>query len=723
LVEAVEVTDNQIHIIHLKDIFDAATVDEFEKVINYLITRNFYKIIVDLTHVEFISSAGWGAFTGELRRVRENQGDIKLVGMNPDVFDVFLLLELDSFITAYDTVEEAIAAFTVIAPAAPVVSSPIVDELRAARSEKFREEITRQTAETSRAPRMESHSAPKSPPAEKDFKIDPTEEQVDAFDTALPLAARDSDETEAYSETTSDPAMAELDEPMAPQAASDTADSEFFEADEPSAVQASETNPSFAPDSFEMEQKLSGDAEESALMDDNFLDDREQALSYANERGEAALTESEVSETVDDDEQVMPHLLEVDASASEDAGIPESFAVEERPSFHSAGTEIPLSIDEVISKALTSDEKPLFRSTGQEEQLPTLSEMEAEESEAAALEEPAASVEATSNFPGRTADSENDGDDHASSTAPAFSERTTAASKPSAFVNRHDDDEYDDDFETQDIRDPWLIDEIDTLPEEDEMAEADSDNGLFSTEMPESLPEASEFDPEAMPDEFVEEGMAFDASSSGQEDLTAPLVSESPDYYADSADDETTALGGMPDDETGSNDGAINAEAKEAAEDRASFLSPSPPETGYDEEMPIAGDSMSVDADMRKPGSTEASAANADGAPAASIAITFSDPGEAMPATLQRRRRASPRLQANGNLLQIIREIVFAHPHYGPTMIRKFLESRVEPPVAVSRSTVYRYLREANLNTRQKRLEFAGPGQREALAGQATPAG
>jgi len=134
LVEAVEVTESHVHVIRLKDIFDASTVSEFEKVVSYLLTRNFYKVVVDLGHVEFISSAGWGAFTAELRRVRQNQGDVKLANMSPDVYDVFLLLELDSFIQSFDAVDEALAAFSqpAVAPEPEPVRSSILQEIKAA---------------------------------------------------------------------------------------------------------------------------------------------------------------------------------------------------------------------------------------------------------------------------------------------------------------------------------------------------------------------------------------------------------------------------------------------------------------------------------------------------------------------------------------------------------------------------------------------------------------
>jgi len=51
---------------------------------------------------------------------------------------------------------------------------------------------------------------------------------------------------------------------------------------------------------------------------------------------------------------------------------------------------------------------------------------------------------------------------------------------------------------------------------------------------------------------------------------------------------------------------------------------------------------------------------------------------------------------------------VSKHPQYGPTMLGKFLETRIDPPIKVSRSTIYRWLRECGLNTRDRRMAYAG---------------
>jgi len=108
--------EDKICVIRVTGSLGAESVGRFEKTLNIAFSRGLYKIIVDLTEVDYITSAGWGVFIGELKGVREKGGDIKLCGMQPDVYEIFQLLELDHFIQAFDTVEEAEKGFKEVIP-------------------------------------------------------------------------------------------------------------------------------------------------------------------------------------------------------------------------------------------------------------------------------------------------------------------------------------------------------------------------------------------------------------------------------------------------------------------------------------------------------------------------------------------------------------------------------------------------------------------------------
>jgi len=100
-----------VSVIKVGGYIDTTTSAELEHSLSSLLKSNSYNIIIDLGNVDYISSAGWGIFISEIKGIREKSGDLKLVRMIPDVYEVFELLEFHYILKAFDTIEEAIGDF------------------------------------------------------------------------------------------------------------------------------------------------------------------------------------------------------------------------------------------------------------------------------------------------------------------------------------------------------------------------------------------------------------------------------------------------------------------------------------------------------------------------------------------------------------------------------------------------------------------------------------
>ncbi|MCH8019781.1 STAS domain-containing protein [candidate division KSB1 bacterium] len=105
------VSQKPISVIRVGGYIEFTTSDELDKVIESLIKTKSYNIIIDLENVGYISSRGWSIFLSKIKEIRENDGDLKLTRMAPDVFEVFKVLEFFWFLSVYDTIEEAISDF------------------------------------------------------------------------------------------------------------------------------------------------------------------------------------------------------------------------------------------------------------------------------------------------------------------------------------------------------------------------------------------------------------------------------------------------------------------------------------------------------------------------------------------------------------------------------------------------------------------------------------
>jgi len=93
--------------IRVDGVIDTTTASELEEVIESLLKRQRYMIILDLAGVDYISSAGWGIFISRIKDVRNNRGDIKLANMIPNVYEIYELLEFDKVLKSYPSVDKA----------------------------------------------------------------------------------------------------------------------------------------------------------------------------------------------------------------------------------------------------------------------------------------------------------------------------------------------------------------------------------------------------------------------------------------------------------------------------------------------------------------------------------------------------------------------------------------------------------------------------------------
>lgn len=106
-----------VSVLRVSGYVDTTTSPELERRLEALLREKRYHIVVDLSRVEYISSAGWGIFISEIREIREHGGDLRLAGMVADVREVFDLLEFENILQAFPDAELAIASFGPIVPA------------------------------------------------------------------------------------------------------------------------------------------------------------------------------------------------------------------------------------------------------------------------------------------------------------------------------------------------------------------------------------------------------------------------------------------------------------------------------------------------------------------------------------------------------------------------------------------------------------------------------
>ena len=91
-----------------------ATVDisgNFKDKINKEIEQGNFKVIVDLSIVEYVDSSFLGALVAGLKRATMKNGDLKLVSLQPPVRAMFDLTRLYRIFDIYETMDDAVKSF------------------------------------------------------------------------------------------------------------------------------------------------------------------------------------------------------------------------------------------------------------------------------------------------------------------------------------------------------------------------------------------------------------------------------------------------------------------------------------------------------------------------------------------------------------------------------------------------------------------------------------
>ncbi len=105
------VDKNDVSVLYLSGFLDAHTVPQFENALSELVENGRYKIVVNFSDLDYISSAGLGVFMGFIEEVRNNGGDIKLSNLSERVYKVFDLLGFPALFEIYDQETEAMEKF------------------------------------------------------------------------------------------------------------------------------------------------------------------------------------------------------------------------------------------------------------------------------------------------------------------------------------------------------------------------------------------------------------------------------------------------------------------------------------------------------------------------------------------------------------------------------------------------------------------------------------
>ncbi len=94
-------------VVVIKGELDAYQSIEFKEKLIDAFKEESEKVLIDMTAISYIDSAGLGALVSLLKRASERSKELRLFGLKPNVNKIFELTRLNRVFKIFDTLEEA----------------------------------------------------------------------------------------------------------------------------------------------------------------------------------------------------------------------------------------------------------------------------------------------------------------------------------------------------------------------------------------------------------------------------------------------------------------------------------------------------------------------------------------------------------------------------------------------------------------------------------------
>lgn len=104
-------------VVALKGVLYANTVGDVQRTFDAVMASGKRRLVFDLRGAQHVSSGGWGFFLSISKKTMAANGELRLSGMQPEVYDAFELLGYHKTLPLFPTIDEALAEGLAAGPA------------------------------------------------------------------------------------------------------------------------------------------------------------------------------------------------------------------------------------------------------------------------------------------------------------------------------------------------------------------------------------------------------------------------------------------------------------------------------------------------------------------------------------------------------------------------------------------------------------------------------
>jgi len=106
----VQLLETPLAVLRLQGAVDSENAETLQQSLDGTLDQGRDHLALEMSGLEFMSTAGWSVLVGTLRRVRTRRGSIHLVALNREVADVYDLLEFGKLMPRHADLDEALSA-------------------------------------------------------------------------------------------------------------------------------------------------------------------------------------------------------------------------------------------------------------------------------------------------------------------------------------------------------------------------------------------------------------------------------------------------------------------------------------------------------------------------------------------------------------------------------------------------------------------------------------
>lgn len=104
--------ENGLDVITLRGRIDGMTSPHLEEALKELMAGGSYRLILDMTDVEFMSSAGWWVLIEAQKKAKKQNGELVLVNVSDKIRASLNLVGMDNYFKLCDSISAAAGSFS-----------------------------------------------------------------------------------------------------------------------------------------------------------------------------------------------------------------------------------------------------------------------------------------------------------------------------------------------------------------------------------------------------------------------------------------------------------------------------------------------------------------------------------------------------------------------------------------------------------------------------------